>query len=76
MDSMNGLQLYREMKALRPQIRIIFISALDAAPELTSILPGFRNEDLLAKPVNRDTLAKKVQSAVAESGVYLRGIRT
>lgn len=66
MKSVNGIQLYRELKSISPDTRIIFISALDAAPELTSILPEFRKEDLVSKPVDQNTLAKLVQAAIVE----------
>jgi CheY-like chemotaxis protein/predicted transcriptional regulator len=67
MDSVNGLHLYKEIKSLRPRLRILFISALDAAPELTSVLPGFQQGDLMRKPVDRTTLVKNVTDAVNKS---------
>jgi CheY-like chemotaxis protein/predicted transcriptional regulator len=76
MDSMNGLQLYKEMKSLKPQVKIIFISALDAAPELISVLPGFRKDDFLAKPVDSNTLASKVKTAIQESRLSMSRIKT
>ncbi|HEY7571083.1 MAG TPA: response regulator [Nitrososphaeraceae archaeon] len=53
MPGVNGLQLYSRMKAIDPEIKIIFLSALDAAEELLSILPGTRNNDtFIRKPVD------------------------
>ena len=53
MPGVNGLQLYSRMKAIDPDIKIIFLSALDAAEELLSILPGVKNKDtFIRKPVD------------------------
>ena len=37
MPSLNGLQLYSQLKALSPNIKVLFVSALDAAQEMISI---------------------------------------
>ena len=42
MPNLNGLQLYYRLKAINPDIRIMFVSALDAAREMVSILPGVK----------------------------------
>ena len=39
MPGLNGLQLYYRLKAVNRNIKILFVSALDAVPELVSILP-------------------------------------
>jgi CheY-like chemotaxis protein/predicted transcriptional regulator len=66
MNSINGIQLYKELKAIAPDLRIIFVSALDAAPELASALPGFKKEDLIAKPVDQAKLSKSIHAALVE----------
>ena len=38
MPNLNGLQLYYRLKTKNPNIKILFISALDAAEEMVSIL--------------------------------------
>lgn len=67
MKSINGIQLYRELKAIAPDTKIIFISALDAAPELASALPGFKIENLIAKPVDQAKLTKTIQAALGKA---------
>jgi CheY-like chemotaxis protein len=66
MNSINGIQLYREFKAIAPDVKIIFVSALDAAPELISALPGFKKENFVAKPVDQAKLTKTIHSALVE----------
>lgn len=61
MSSINGLQLYHGIKALNQNIKIIFLSALDAADEVVSVLPGMKKELVLKKPVNKETFTKAVE---------------
>jgi CheY-like chemotaxis protein len=67
MMSINGIQLYRQIKSIDPNVKIIFISALDAAPEITSVLAGFKSEDLLSKPVDQKRLLSVVSTAIAKT---------
>lgn len=67
MNSINGIQLYKEMKSINPSVRIVFVSALDAGPELASALPGFERKDLLTKPVSQSMLLKVAVDAVDDA---------
>jgi hypothetical protein len=35
---------------MNPDIKVFFVSALDAAEEMVSILPGVKVEDVIEKP--------------------------
>ncbi len=65
MENLNGLQLYQSMKAMKPSSKIIFASALDAAKELTSVLPDVNPQDIIKKPVDREYFLKAVKKALA-----------
>src|SRR5262249_9304229 len=55
MPGLNGLQLYYRLKAVNRNIKILFVSALDAVPELISILPDVKaTNDFIKKPVALD----------------------
>jgi two-component system, OmpR family, response regulator ChvI len=54
MPGLNGLQLYYRLKALNKNIKVLFVSALEASDELISILPGIQIENILKKPVPRN----------------------
>jgi two-component system, OmpR family, response regulator ChvI len=42
MPNANGFQLYYKFKAMNPDVKIIFVTALDVmGEELASMLPGF-----------------------------------
>jgi len=64
MENLNGLQLYQSMKAMNPSSKILFASALDAAKELTSILPDIEFQDIIKKPVDRENFIKAIKMAL------------
>jgi CheY-like chemotaxis protein/class 3 adenylate cyclase len=66
MPRINGLQLFHRIRRLSPKIKIMFISALDVAEELTSILPDMKHDDIIKKPVERKHFISKINSALQE----------
>ena len=64
MPGLNGLQLYYRIKAIDPNVKILFVSALDAAEEMVSILPGIKLGDIVRKPIEREQFLCKVKSAL------------
>jgi CheY-like chemotaxis protein/class 3 adenylate cyclase len=62
MPRLNGLQLYNTIKTLSPNTKIMFVSALDMAEELTSILPNMKYSDIIRKPVEREYFIRKINS--------------
>jgi two-component system, OmpR family, response regulator ChvI len=68
MPGLNGLQLYYRLKAINRNIKILFVSALDAVPELISILPDVKTtNDIIKKPVALDDFISAVNIALAEA---------
>jgi CheY-like chemotaxis protein/predicted transcriptional regulator len=66
MPAINGLQLYQSIKAINPACRAIFVSALDAAREVVSILPGTRAQDIIQKPVSNRQFLTAVNGALVQ----------
>ncbi|MFZ0510371.1 MAG: response regulator [Candidatus Nitrosopolaris sp.] len=65
---LNGLQLYYRLKAVNRNIKILFVSALDAVPELISILPDVKTtDDVIKKPVALDDFISAVNISLAEA---------
>jgi two-component system, OmpR family, response regulator ChvI len=64
MPGLNGLQLYYRIKAINPDIKVLFVSALDAAKEMVSILPGVKIEDVIQKPVNQEYFVNNVKTTL------------
>jgi DNA-binding response OmpR family regulator len=66
MPGINGLQLYYKLKAINMTIKIIFVSAIDAADELISMLPDVRvDHDIIRKPVDRENLVNKIKAVLS-----------
>ncbi len=66
MPGINGLQLYYKLKAINMAIKIMFVSAIDAADELISMLPGVKVDyDIIRKPVNRENFVNKVKAVLS-----------
>jgi two-component system response regulator ChvI len=65
MPRLNGLQLFNTIKAISPNVKMMFSSALDVAEELTSILPDIKNDDIIKKPVEREYFISKINSVLS-----------
>ncbi|MGB8101618.1 MAG: response regulator [Nitrososphaeraceae archaeon] len=61
MRHLNGLQLYSRFKDLDPNVRIIFVTALDMADEITTVMPEVEPHQFITKPINRDALISSVK---------------
>jgi len=66
MPNLNGLQLYYRLKVINPNIKILFVSALDAAQEMVSILPAVKLDDIIRKPVDQKQFLYKVKTTALE----------
>jgi two-component system response regulator ChvI len=64
MPNLNGIQLYYRLKAKNPDVKILFVSALDAAQEMISILPDMGFDDIIRKPVDIEQFLFKVKTAL------------
>jgi two-component system, OmpR family, response regulator ChvI len=64
MPGLNGLQLYYRLKAINPNVKILFLSALDAANEMISILPDVKLDDVIRKPVEQDQFLNKLKAVL------------
>src|ERR671919_280712 len=71
---LNGLQLFYRIKAISPNTKIMFCSALDIAEELVSILPDIKYNDIIKKPVKREYLVSKINSVLNNSTVHFNSL--
>lgn len=67
MSGLNGIKLYYGLKAINPKIKILFVSALDAAEEMISILPGIGFDDIIRKPVDIEQFLFKVKQLLSRT---------
>lgn len=64
MKSLNGLQLFHGVRSIDPNVKIIFVSALDAVEELVSVLPGVTNKDIIKKPIEEQEFIRIIKEAI------------
>jgi two-component system, OmpR family, response regulator ChvI len=72
MSRLNGLQLFYRIKAISPNTKIMFCSALDIAEELTSILPGITYNHIIRKPLKREYFVAKINSMLGTNNVHFQ----
>jgi DNA-binding NtrC family response regulator len=61
MKNLNGLQLYQQIKAIDPTIKILFVTALDILDEFSTIIPGIPKEQIMKKPVDKKLFTNTVK---------------
>ena len=66
MPGINGIKLYSKFKIMNPNVKILFVSALDAVGELLSLFPEIRDSDILRKPVESQQLLDKINTAIRQ----------
>ena len=64
MPGINGIKLYSKFRIMNPNVKILFISALDAVWELLSLFPEINDSDILRKPVESQQLLDKINIAL------------
>jgi two-component system response regulator ChvI len=62
MPGMNGIQLYSKLKVMNPEIKVLFLSALDAVEELLSIFPDIKINEIIRKPIEPRHLISKASA--------------
>ena len=67
MRGMNGIQLYQKLKAVDDRLQIRFITALDAANELVSLIPNLDLNHIIRKPISNEDLLATVKNAMTQS---------
>jgi CheY-like chemotaxis protein len=64
MPYINGIQLYQILKIINKNIKVLFISALDAAEEIISMFPEVKPSSVIRKPVSQEYFIEKVQESI------------
>lgn len=64
MPYINGIQLYQILKIINKNIKVLFISALDAAEEILSMFPEVKPSSIIRKPVSQEYFIEKVQESI------------
>ena len=65
MPHLNGLQLFKKFREIDDDIKIIFVSALEGASELVSLLPELKEENIMKKPISQINFLEKVEQILS-----------
>ena len=66
MPDINGIQFYQILKVMNTNIKVLFISALDAIEEALSVFPEIKLDNILRKPTSQTQLVEKVNEILAQ----------
>jgi CheY-like chemotaxis protein/class 3 adenylate cyclase len=61
MKNLNGFQLYQQIKAIDPTIKVLFVTALDILDEFSTIIPGISEQQIMRKPVDKKLFTNAVK---------------
>ena len=65
MPGINGLELYRKLKSIKHDIKVIFATCLEIAEELLTLMPELNHDQLIKKPIEKkqfiDIVKKTIQ---------------
>ncbi len=65
MPKMSGFRFYQALKAANPHAKVMFLSSLDAGPELPDIFPQVRPDQFIRKPVDRNEFIRTISEATS-----------
>ncbi len=67
MPDFNGLQIYQTFKAIDDNVKVLFVSALDAAEELVKIFPDMTSDNIIRKPITQLQFLNAVRNLITSS---------
>jgi DNA-binding NtrC family response regulator len=62
MPGMNGYELVKKIKAIRPEIKVVFMTALEFTEDMSKILPSIKIDGFMLKPGRIESLVNTIRS--------------
>ena len=66
MPEINGFQLYYKLRAINYNVKIIFATCLEIIEETSALLPDFKKEQLIQKPVEKEKFIEIVKKNMSK----------
>jgi len=66
MPEINGFQLYHKLKTINGNVKITFATCLEIIEEISALLPEFKQEQLIQKPVEREKFIEFVKKNMSK----------
>jgi two-component system, cell cycle sensor histidine kinase and response regulator CckA len=68
MRKLNGYELVKKVKSIRPEIKVVFMTALETdLPELSEILPSIKIDGFMLKPGRLENLITTIEGVCLTS---------
>ena len=65
MQKMNGIEFVKKVKAIRPETKVIFMTAIETdLPELSNTLPSVRIDGFMLKPGSLESLVDTIKKII------------
>ena len=69
MQKMNGYELVKRIKAIRPETRVVFMTALEFNEDMSKILPPIKIDGFMLKPGSLENLINTIESIFLTSSI-------
>ena len=69
MQKMNGYELVKRIKAIRPETRVVFMTALEFNEDMSKILPPIKIDGFMLKPGSLENLVNTIESIFFTSSI-------
>lgn len=66
MPEINGFQLYHKLRAINDNVKIVFATCLEIVEEISALLPEFKEEQLIRKPVEKEKFIEIVKKNMSK----------
>lgn len=66
MPGMNGFEFARKVREIRPDVKLILMTAFEINPsEIAKVMPHVKVDDFFQKPASKETVYNKVKKLIA-----------
>ena len=69
MQKLNGYELVERIKAIRPETKVVFMTALEFNEDMSRILPPIKIDGFMLKPGSLENLVNTIKSVFLTSSI-------
>ena len=69
MRKMNGYELVKKIKVIRPETKVVFMTALEFTEDTSKILPSIKIDGFVSKPGRLENLVNTIESIFLTSSI-------
>jgi response regulator RpfG family c-di-GMP phosphodiesterase len=69
MRKLNGYELVKKIKVIRPETKVVFMTALESTEDISKILPSIKIDGFVSKPGRLENLVNTIESIFLTSSI-------